>query len=68
MARSYRAGQTGTAEICDLPRRAAGRGILHGPARHIDGRIARIEQLNEIVLERRTAIAAAAVNLTNDDT
>src|SRR5690606_21119896 len=46
---------------------AGGRGILHGPAGDIHSGRAGVVQLDEIVREGGAAVAAAAVDLADDD-
>ena len=62
MARSDR-----TAEVRDLPRRAGCRRVLHRPAADADGGAGRVEDLDEVVLERRAGVAAATVDLAEDE-
>jgi hypothetical protein len=40
---------------------------LHRPAADVDGGTARVEELDEVVAEDRAAVAAAAVDLADDD-
>jgi hypothetical protein len=40
---------------------------LHRPATDVDGSATRVEELDEVVAESGTAVAAAAVDLTDDD-
>ena len=50
-----------------LPRRP-GRGcVLHRPAAHVDGGRPAVEELDEVVRERRTGVPAAGEDLTDED-
>lgn len=54
-------------KIRRLPRRARGGRVLHRPPGEVDGRVAAVEQLDEVILEDRARVAAAAVKLADDD-
>ena len=54
------------AQIGYLPTRAGRCRVLDGPGRNIDAGVAGIEQFNEVVLQRRAAVAATTVNLADD--
>src|SRR4029079_11146990 len=47
----------------ELPRGARGVGVLDGPAREADRRAGRVVELDEVVLQRGSAVAATAVDL-----
>src|SRR5581483_9489139 len=50
-----------------LPRRAGCRRVLHRPAADVDGGRAAIQELDVVVRVRGTGVAAARVDLTDDD-
>jgi hypothetical protein len=51
----------------DLPRRARRGAVLHRPAVQVRRRGAAVVELDEVVLQGGAAVAAAAVDLTDDD-
>src|SRR5215470_18111213 len=54
-------------EGCDLPARAGCRRVLDRPGAHVHRGRPAVEQLDEVVRVRRTAVAATCVDLTDDD-
>ena len=50
-----------------LPRRARGSGVLDRPPGHVDRRGSAVEELDVVVAEACAAVAAAAVDLADDD-
>src|SRR5262249_37613334 len=61
------AGLDGPRQRCDLPGGPGGRRVLDRPPGDVHRRRAPVEQLDEVVLEGRPAVPAAAVHLADDD-
>ena len=54
-------------QLRDLPRGAGRRGVLDRPPRDVDALVTGVVELNEIAVVRCAAVAAAAVDLVDDD-
>src|SRR5690606_18469579 len=61
------AGLDGPGERRHRPRRAARRRVLHRPAIEVDSRIGAVVELDEVLLVGGAGVAAAAVDLGDDD-